>query len=206
MHQEESLALTVFCFALGAATGCGEDCEPLSDVHDASDLAAVKNCADVDDLFIVGADLTEVVLPKLKTIRRGLTAFRNTSLSRLSFPSLESVPGGIMVVDNEALTEVSFPRVQSTQALILDGNGVSEIPGDFTALKTIDGALSVSQNDFLLTLSSLRQLQHIGGRLIVENNASLPPCEVDQLIAAIGPENIAGPTTVDNNTGAGTCQ
>jgi hypothetical protein len=95
--------------------------------------------------------------------------------------TLESV-GALEITDNPALTELA---------------GLEQLRSAVT--------LQISGNAELVDVSALSGLTSVTGDLSIENNPHLPTCAAEQLILAIGAENIDGTVTISGNDDTASC-
>ncbi len=100
-----------------------------------------------------------------------------------AFASLETVSG-----------ELRFDRCHAMTTL-----------GTFGALSTVGGDLVINDNTNLNDLSAWSSVTSVGGDLVITTNPALATCEAEALRDAIGLENIALTTQIEDNDDAGTC-
>ena len=67
------------------------------------------------------------------------------------------------------------------------------------SLLSVLGSVAINGNDSLISLTALHGVTDVGGDLTITDNVTCPTQESDDLVAAIGPANIAGTVTISNN-------
>jgi hypothetical protein len=73
-------------------------------------------------------------------------------------------------------------------------------------LQSVGGGVGISQNPSLESLHGLRSLSQVGGHYIsIENNRSLPACEVEELVERIRSTGWDGDVTMDGNDELAPC-
>ena len=123
-----------------------------------------------------------------------LTGFAATSVS------------SALVIDQLA----QLPTLAGLEALESVGMlGISNNPS-LTALTGLEqlqtaNSITITNNSHLVDLEALSAVDSIEGDLSILDNASLPTCEAERLVATIGAENIHGTLTISGNDDSATC-
>lgn len=89
-------------------------------------------------------------------------------------------------------------------SLIIGNTDLPSLQG-LESLESIGDELVIENNDNLTNLQGLENLTSIGGDLSIRQNNVLPTCAAQNLVDAIGEENIEGPIEIANNDEDGVC-
>lgn len=169
-------------------------------------------------------NLAELVwnFPRLRTVG-GVYIADNPKLSRCFFQAVE-VKETFTISSNDKLSNLTINLNRVGEHLIVSGNplvitlllnNLTEVGGTLhivnnDALQKIDGNntgaiihhLVVAENDSLTDISGLMGIAVVRGDVRFTNNASLSPDKIQELIDAIGEENIGGKIVIENNGGS----
>lgn len=131
----------------------------------------------------------------------GTVEIQGSDLAELDFLGSVGGVGGLLLSQNPSLTSVGgLSGLTGVEGdLTVDNNNqLADLTG-MESLLSVLGSVAISGNDSLLSLTALHGVTDVGGDLIIADNVSCPTQEADDLVAAIGPENIAGTVTITNN-------
>ena len=125
----------------------------------------------------------------------------NEALARITaFTGLQAA-GSIEIDANPVLHDISgLATLTSLQGnlKISDAGGLGDLSA-LSALRAIEGSLRLEENLRLTDLGGLHGLEGIDGDPIIHDNQILPEQEVDDLLEAIGEDNVGGNVSVANN-------
>jgi hypothetical protein len=93
----------------------------------------------------------------------------------------------------------------SVGALTISQNSLLATLSGLESLSEIRGPLVIVENGALSSIEALASVRSIQGDLAIENNPTLPTCQGENLVEAIGSENIEGAISIANNFDEGTC-
>ncbi|MBZ4416057.1 hypothetical protein [Myxococcus sp. RHSTA-1-4] len=205
-------------------------CQPLHTydgsyvVRSAADLAALQGISHIHgSLFLMGTELTEVVLPGLMAVEGQLTIYGNAALTRVELPGLRFVKYDLSVESNanletlvlggaqgeELLVEldlwlISNPKLKSLsglsrvsprQSLYLRENGALEyIPGQ-TGFDNVKALTGVLYVSGNDALGALPfpVLRHVGYSVYVDDNTALRSLSLPSL------RSVGGAFSISNN-------
>lgn len=129
----------------------------------------------------------------------------NAALTTVSGLPATDISGDLTLRGNRALTTVGTMSAlyRITGSLTVDDNDALVNLGMFpTAMKWIDGGLTITNNASLTDISQMRRLLGIGAAVNISNNANLSTCrarEVDDCVTTVGA------VTIQNNKPASSC-
>lgn len=135
--------------------------------------------------------LEALELPKLS--RTGSITIDGTSrLQSFSAPNLTDIEGKLTMRNLDVMTELDLGSVAQLDELSLDHCDALNDLSDLTQLRTIDGSLTLLENNGLKDVTGLHNIEAIQGSLTIESNPSLLRQDAEALVQAIGEENIGG--------------
>ncbi len=210
LDPSEIEATEYLCFPVGGPPTRIEGSYTLENTVDAAWAQQVVEIT--GSLTLLGPGMTELSLPALESIGGDLY-LHASELESLDVPNLETLGGtldfgGVLTHLETSLTEAGGVWVAATVLEDLQvlsgftalGEGGLSITGSdhltsldgLEGLRTVEGRVGVSSHAVLTRVDALHGLTWVGGDFAVSSNPSLSQCDVDALVAAVGPANIDG--------------
>lgn len=183
-------------------------------VDDAADLEALRGISRIrGKLSIEGEFITEVVLPGLVMVERGLRIHTTEALTRVELANLRFVGEELSLSHNPRLTTLAVgtspeqevwvggnleiianPRLQTLQGLAsvsphrgfsLSGNEALQEPGALVNIRDLTGTVTISSNARLRSLP-VPNLRTVGESLLLTDNPSLVAQDGLLLLHSVG--------------------
>jgi hypothetical protein len=170
------------------------------------ETAALTSLLRVDGSVTVtdNAALTNLDFNKLATVNK-VEVGNNLVLRTISGLPATDIHGDFILRGNRALTTIGTMSAlyRITGSLTIDDNdALANLSAFPQALKWIDGALTISNNQNLTDIAQMRRLTGIGLAISITNNPNLSACRAYDV-----PDCVAstGTITIQNNRSANNC-
>lgn len=122
----------------------------------------------------------------------------DSTMEELRFPALRRVGAKFHIGRNDQLTRLSFPALESVaEDIWISGHPVLEDLDGFESFVEARYHIDLIDNEALVDLDGWHTLEYVGGDLGITGNTALADEEIDELVEAIGEENIGGDVTRD---------
>jgi hypothetical protein len=170
----------------------------LSSLNGLSGVAEIGGHLRIDE----APTLNSLVGPSNLRNINGSLWLTQTNVSALNGLSRLVAVGGLHLDTNpELVSTAGLPPVVNYSELVLHWNASLVDLTHLDTVRSVEGALTVSGHVSLAHLDELYSLESVGGDVTLVNNVSLSSDEANDLVNAIGRDNIGGVIDVSGNSG-----